>query len=339
METRKIVALGSASLVITLPKDWLRVNSLTKGDRVYLEIQRDRSLRVVPFEPGRDVEKRIVVVVEPDQNVESITRIIIGCYLNGYNTIQLTSKKFFTPNQQDAIRDIVRTLYIWIMESQASEIVLSTLINESLMDIQSGIERMHMITNSMCKDVLAAMIDWDYELASSVLSLENDVDQFMFSLHRFIRAAASDPSLASKLDVDTLDCLDYQLLVDKIERVADHVSRIAESIIAMKGHRTDVLDRIWNVLIEAAQLSFNAYEVSVDHYLDKNIESSDTIIDGQRQVKELTMSITPLPRASERDSSTFYALFDIRDQINRISEYAADIAEISIDRAYKPASS
>jgi phosphate uptake regulator len=336
VETRKIMALGKSSLVISLPKNWLKINDLKRGDIVNLEIQKDLSLHVNPYSQVEKKEKLRVVVIDSDQDVDSITRIIIGCYLNGYNKIQLTSKKFFTLEQQNAIRNIVQSLYLWVIESHASEVILQTLINESLVDLLMGIERMHVITNSMCQDVLEAMKNWDQELASSVISLESDVDQFMFSLNRFIRSAASNPSLASRLGVDTLDCLDYQLLVDRIERVADHLSQIADNIIVLKNDQNEVSSKVWNVLLEASGLAFSAYQTAVEQFLEKSIESSNKVIDEQKNIGELIWSITPLPSTSENDRTIFHSLFVIRDNIRRIGEYAADIAETSIDRAYKP---
>jgi hypothetical protein len=60
------------------------------------------------------------------------------------------------------------------------------------------------------------------------------------------------------------------------------------------------------------------------------------VIDEQKNIRDLIWSITPLPSTSEKDRTIFHSLFVIRDNIQRIGEYAADIAEISIDRAYKP---
>ena len=70
-------------------------------------------------------------------------------------------------------------------------------MNESMANLFDGIERMHLITLSMYMNVLKAMKNWSLELARSVVSLEEDVDQFMFYLLRLIRSAAIDPALAT----------------------------------------------------------------------------------------------------------------------------------------------
>jgi len=336
MDTRKIMALGKSSLVISLPKDWLRLNNLYRGDRVSLEVLKDLSLVVHPNMKPVASERRRVVVIEADEEEDSIIRIIISCYLNGYNTIQLTSKKIFTESQQKAIRSVVKSLYMRIIEANASEVVFQTLMDESMASVESGIERMHIITNSMFSDVVVAMKTWDRDLASSSFSLEDDVDQFMYFLHRVIRSAVTNPSLATKLGLDMLDCLDYQKLVDHIERVADQIDGIAHSIVFLHDRQDIVHELEWGILVEAADIAQKAYEQAVEFSLTKTIDKSNMIIDQQGRVRELLMKITPLPELVEYNRDSLGQLIVIRNNIQRISEYAADIAEITIDRAYKP---
>ncbi|MCW3991307.1 MAG: hypothetical protein NWE79_01245, partial [Candidatus Bathyarchaeota archaeon] len=187
MDQRKIMALGKSSLVITLPKYWLEMNNLSQGDRVSLTVQHDLSLAVQPSSRVRENGGEIHLGFEADESEDSIIRRIIGCYLNGYSNIKLTSEKIFTVEQQRAIRRVVSILLMRIMESEASSITLQTLIDESRASVFSGIERMHLITYSMCRDTLNSMRDWDENLAKSVVSLEDDVDQFMFFLLRLVR--------------------------------------------------------------------------------------------------------------------------------------------------------
>ena len=95
METRKITTLGKYSLVITLPKEWTRMNNLNKGDSVSLSIQGDGSLLVHPSYDRKEKPNEVSLFVKVDEDENSIIRQIIGCYLNGYNTIKLRSAKNF----------------------------------------------------------------------------------------------------------------------------------------------------------------------------------------------------------------------------------------------------
>ncbi len=329
------MALGRSSLVIAIPKYWLEKSNLKRGDVVSLNVQNDGSLSVHPG-IGVEKERKITLHVVAEESGNSIIRRVISCYLNGFTTIHLRSNKIFTQEQQSAIRDVVKTLYMRIMESHTSETTLQTLMDESMGSVFSGIERMHIITSSMCQDVLKAMKSWDGELARSVLSLEEDVDQFMYFLLRLIRRAALNSSLAHQLGLGMLDCLDCQTLVHRIEHVADHTTSIADNLNTLIEGQSDVLEGVLTVLVEAAEIAFNSYDMAVRSFLSKSSKDVNRIIDDQEEIEELGGLITPLPYSGDHDEkANICPLCAIRESIKRISEYSADIAEITIDRTHK----
>lgn len=336
MESRKIMALGKSSLVISLPKEWLKINNLERGNNVTVTIQKDRSLSVHPSKEVIERVKEVNLSIEADEPGEFIIRRVIGCYLNGYDTIRLKSKNIFNVQQRNSIRRIVRSLYMRIIESSANSVVFQTLLDESMASVQSGIERMHIITSSMGQDVLNAMKEWDEELARSVISLEEDVDQFMYFLLRLIRSAATRPMLAKQLELDMIDCLDSQTLIHRIEQVADHTTNIANGVLNLFEERMFMPKDTYPVLIESAEVAYNAYTRAVDAYLSKNVEDVNEIIDLQAKIEELEQSITPLPYSGESEAKDVLChICVIRDSIKRISEFAADIAELTIDRTFK----
>lgn len=336
MEQRKIMALGKSSMVVSIPKPWLKMNALGRGDMVSMDIQSDGCLIIHPTTTPKETKREIHLCVEADESDESIVRRIIGSYLDGYNTIKLSSAKIFTADQQRAIRKIVGTLYMMIMESEASSIVLQTLIDESKASVVSGIERIHIITYSMCRDILKATENWDPDLARSVVSLEDDVDQLTYFLLRLIRGAALNPTLGKQLGLDPLDCLDYQTLVHRIERIADYTTNIANSVIALIENKMEIPENVLSTLIEAAKIAFTSYDEAVNGFLTKNIDQTNEIIDRQKNIRELFKEITPLPRFEKpSDTASLSQVITMRESIKNISHHAADIAEITIDRAYK----
>ena len=336
MSTRKVIPLGNSSLVVSLPIEWVRQNKINKGDLVDVNIQNDQSLIITPEYEREPKEDKISLTIEENETEESITRIIIGCYLNGYETIILKSKKKFSNKQHQAVRSTIKSLYLRIIESTTSKITIQTLMDESKASVLLSIERMHLITGSMCDDVLNSMRYRDMDLARSVVNLEDDVDQYLFFLLRLIRSALIYPPLASELELELVDCLDWQTLIYRIEHVADHITHIANSIINLIETRTEIPKNIWDAFLKSAEISFESYKKAVDFFLSNRIDHSNRIIDNQREIEMILKEITPLPLLGIDDRGTFSQLFIIRDSIRRICEYAADVAELTIDRAYKP---
>lgn len=331
MAQRKIMSLGKSSQVMTLPKLWLERNNLGKGDYLSVLIQSDGSLIVRSLNEFDENKKEIHIGIEKKENSESIVRRIIASYLDGYDVIKLTSEENFSAEQHRTIRNIISTLYMMIIGSKANSIVLQTLIDESQASFLSSVERMHIITYSMCGDILVSLRNWDEKLLESVIPLEDDVDQLMFLILRLIRSAASNPSLANELDLSMLDCLDFQTLVHRIERIADHNSIILESLSSLIESEVKIPKEVVSVLIEAAEIAFNSYDEAVQCFLDKNIGPTNGIIDKQNEIIRLFKEVFPLPPMSTHALSY---MVNIRESIKKISHYVADIAELTIDRTY-----
>jgi len=336
MEHRKIMALGKSSRVVSLPKEWLKMNRLNQGDTVSVHVQGDGSLVIHPTPDRGDEPKRIELNVSEYEKPESITRRIIGAFLDGYSIVVLSSEKIFTVDQQTAIRDIIRRLYMMVINSEAKRTELETLSDESKASVSSCVERMHLITYSMLRDTIESLKNWDSELVNSVISLEDDVDQLNYLVLRIIRSAAVKPSLANELGLNPLDCLDYQTLVNLIERTADSVIIIAESLSQMIEEHRSLKAETQTVLVDAAEIAFDSYSKAVECYMHMDVEPTNSVIDRQDDIRKLYMKITPLPQLSEtRDAPVLTNIITIRENIMKISDFAADIAELTIDHAYK----
>jgi phosphate uptake regulator len=202
---RRIMSLGRSSMVISLPKNWMQLNELKKGDVVSFAIQRDRSLVVYPRAQTKPASKEITLRIGQDEKETLITQKIIGSFLNGYSGITLISEKIFSIPQRKAIRNITGRLYMRIMESDSKGVYIQTLSDESKASLEQAIQRMHLISYSMCEDVFTSLKNNDVALAKSVFSLDDDVDHFSFFLLRLLRKAAQDAALANELRIDPLD--------------------------------------------------------------------------------------------------------------------------------------
>ena len=335
MDQRKIMSLGRSSLVISLPKHWIKLTELERGDFVTLNIQKDNSLIVFPGIRKERENREITLKVDPSENKDLLTRKIIACYLNGYFGITLVSADIFTAAQQRAVRNIVGMLYMRILESDARRIFIRIFIDESKAPIETTIRRMHVVTSSMYQDALQSLRNQDVELARVVHGLDNDVDNLAFFLLRLLRGAVLNPSLAMKLGLEPIDCLDYQTLVHRIEYVADHAVTIAKNVIMLSGRGLWLSHSILESLINFGNQAFEMYNEAIRAYFTRDIAASNDLIERLEKIEMMNQKLA-LSTISVTEALTVCMLCIIRDSIKRIAEYATDIAEITIDHAYKP---
>ena len=222
-----------------------------------------------------------------------------------------------------------------IMESDAKTMYIQTLIDESKASVISGIRRMHLISSSMCRDALNSLKDRDAKLGRAVYTLDDDVDHFAFFLLRLLRSATFDPALANELDLEPIDSLDYQTLVHRIEHVADHATNISKNIIMLDGADQRISNKLVKLILKSGGAAVDAYTKSVEAFFQKKVEDSDQIIEEQKRIEQLDLKIASESFQVEKDALVVCATCSIRDSIRHIAEYAADIAEITINRSLK----
>ena len=143
---RRIMSLGRSSMVISLPKNWMNLNELNKGDVVSYAIQRDRSLVVYPGAEKKSPPKETTIKIGHNDDEALITQKIIGSFLNGYAGITLIAEKILSVPQRKAIRYIAGRLYMRIMESDSKGVYLQTLTDESKASLDQAVQRMHLIS-------------------------------------------------------------------------------------------------------------------------------------------------------------------------------------------------
>jgi phosphate uptake regulator len=333
---RRIMALGRSSMVISLPKNWMQLNELKKGDVVSFAIQRDRSLVVYPGAGKKATPKEITLRIGQNEDETLITQKIIGPFLNGYSGITLISEKIFSIPQRKAIRNIAGMLYMRIMESNSQGVYIQTLADESKASLERAIQRMHLISNSMCEDVCTALKNRDVALAKSVFSLDDDVDHFSFFILRLLRNAAQDATLANELRIDPLDCMDHQTLVYRIEHAADYTADIARHIIMLEGSKQKIPDDVLDLMVTAGTEAVDLYVKSVNAFFSKDVPFSVEIMKKQKRIKKLDQEIASKAfMGKQKNSELICGICSIRDNIKKIADSAANIAEIAVNRAFK----
>jgi len=333
---RKIMSLGKSSLVISLPKEWIQLNDLGKGDAISFAIQGDRSLVVYPSSRRKTAAKEITLNIDENDEEALITQRIIGSFLNGYSGITLVSRRIFSIQQIKAIRTIAGRLYMRVMESDSKGVFIQSLSDESKASLEQAIQRMHMISHSMCVDAINSLKNRDLALAKTVYSLDDDVDHFSFFIIRLLRKAAQDPILANELRIDPLDCLDFQALVYSIEGAADNAANIARHIIMLEGRQQTIPSDVRELMVIAGNEAVDLYAKAVMTFFSKDVPFSVELMNRKKRCEKLDVEITSKAFTGEQKTAELVCgLCSIRDDIKKIADCSANIAEIAVNRAFK----
>lgn len=85
----------------------------------------------------------------------------------------------------------------------------------------------------------------------------------------------------------------------------------------------------------SAGIAFASYDQSVMSFLLRDVTNTNDIINKEKDIEDLNMKITSLLYSEDlSDLSSISNIILIRESIRKISHYAADIAELAIDRTF-----
>jgi len=302
MSVRKIMLLGRSSLVISLPKPWLQLHKLKKGDAVSISMRRDGAMVVYPsVKKGEDR----YVQIEIDKN---------------------------EPHQQQLIREIARKLYLRIMEASPKHFYFQSYLDESKVSINLSVRRMHSVAYSMCKDAVTALKENDLELARTIYALDDDVDNFYHFIRKILRSAMLNFSLAETLGVTPLSCLDYKRLVDCIEHTADCASNIVKSVILLNETGYRIPTHTMELLVNFGSTATEIYNEAVNTFFEEDLNKANSIINKCNSLWNISTKISE-SILKEQEATLVCTICSLREYIDRIIDYSVDIAETAINKS------
>ncbi len=217
-QTRRILVI-SGSYYVSLPKSWIEINKLGKGDAVLLQITDEGALEIFPLPTLGETRLRSIEV-EAD---EYVGRRIISAYLNGYDIIEVFSMKKIEEPLRKIIRKTASFLVgLEIVEETATRIILQC-FSDTAVDPWPVIRRMSEVASSMYVDAVIALTSGNYDLAESVSKRDDGVDKLYFFTVRIIRSSMlSIRSVLRDRRVTPLQLLDYRLMSKALEEIADY---------------------------------------------------------------------------------------------------------------------
>ncbi|MBS7640709.1 MAG: PhoU domain-containing protein [Candidatus Bathyarchaeia archaeon] len=314
----------SGTYFITLPKEWALRNRIHRGSIVVSLITPDDKIIIDPKYTAEPISREIVLKPGP-----YLSRNIVGSYLLGYDLIKIEAKDRITPEQRDVIKQTSSQLVgLEIIEENQSKIVMQCLLEPSALSPEKILRREHLITLSMCKDSIAALLERDIHLARNVIARDNEVDRLYFLLVRVLRTIIQNPSLSEKLNIRPIDCLDYRLVASFIELVADQSSQIAKYAIRFRDVK--LADEISETLGELHKLVLGTYDDAVISFLSHNVPIAVSVREKEPSVRELISRVETLSSTISFERSQDLVM--VLSLLNRIYDYSIDISDLTTSR-------
>ena len=328
MEIRRVQMTGGSSYVITLPKDWIKSVNIKKNDQLGLTRQTDGTLLITPTMVEKQIKNEKIFNVNERTDLKYLLRQLIGAYISGYDSIRIISKERIPSKITAIIRNFTQiTIGQEVVEETDTSIVIKDLLNLAEMPFNSTIKRMHLVVKSMHEDINNSLETCNKKIAEEIIQRDNDVDRLNWLVARQHNIILENLSLAKKMEITIEITSAYYLISRIIERIGDHVVRIANNIIDLADKNLD--NQIIDSIKSASVLASNIVNNSIGSFFRKDIRASNKNIEETKKIESFCEKISEL--ALKQKGNTAISVGYIVESIRRIAEYAEDISETSIN--------
>jgi phosphate uptake regulator len=323
LQIRRVQRTSDGTFFVTLPKSWVTTHGVERGT-------------LLAFAEGKDGKLSVGMYGEQDRASRSVTlqagptleREIEEKYLLGYDVVQIESTAVMHSELRDNVKAILKKLVgLEIVEEDAHKIILQCLIEPSLLAPEKIIRRLHLITKAMQQDALAAFVNCEHKLATTVVERDEEVDRLYFLLVRIVRDALTDLSTAERVHASPVDCLDYRILASLIEHIGDYSASIAMNVPETQRGFSKQLSRS---LERSGKVVGSMYANSVEAVLSRNLELVSEVEDLHRkalaEIREAERALLRLgPSLLDKTTSTVSSL-------KSMCEINVDIADLAMTR-------
>jgi phosphate uptake regulator len=330
-ETRKIQLTGKSTYIVSLPKKWVTSMNLKAGSQIVVSRQSDASLLLTPKELAKQTKLgEASITISQKDDPDTIARKIVALYLVGYNVITIkTKEERITSLQRNLVKDFARRKLVGteILSEAPDEMKLQILLSYPELSVENALRRMCLIAISMHEDVIKALQSIDKALAREVIALDDEVDRFSLYIIRQLKAAVQSEAVMKNIGLSNQrDCLGYRVIVKSVERIADHASKIAESVLEL-DEKVDNL--VLQKISEMDSFARSVFDDATRSLYKKDYALADSVVS---KAKTIAAIENKTARAFAKKGATgMPAVRIILESIRRTAEYASDIAEIVLN--------
>jgi len=317
METRSIQKTGGSSFTLTLPKSWVVQNHLEKNGIVDVHARNSIQLVIQPHILTQNHSANLAI----DYLSEShIIRELIGMYISGVNEIAVTAKNI-SYEQRSLIRSIsYKLIGFEFFEESSDRILLKNVANPTI-TASEYINKMYGIIRSMFGDIVRAIDTSDRRLAKDIIDRDVEVDRIHLVILRQFNSILNTMISDKPIDLPIVDLHFYELAGLRLERIADHIVRIALMISILKDKEIISLNKFEHADLIRVSAYLDALP-KIIFTLDKRAAHATLdLYDSQKKNNFINRTITNKPSIN----------ILIQDSIERIRGYVSNIAEETIN--------
>lgn len=271
-ESRRVQKVGYNSLSISIPKQYVKEMNLRKGDSLLFREDSDGTLRLIPATKARE-STRASVRADQAGSGEMMTRLIVGAYALGYDTIEVVGKEPFDRTTVEGVLGTIRRLRgMEVVESDERHIVAQSFIDPTKFPVDSLIKRLQILVSRSLELVTRSLDLRQTGSLDQVGRVQEEVEELYWLILRQLLVALNRRELASEIGIESpLHASGDRVSAKTLGEIGGIIQEMAEELVRLKGTGAKMDPKVAGSIMRLAAKAGEAFNTTVESLLTPDV--------------------------------------------------------------------
>jgi phosphate uptake regulator len=332
-ELRRIQGVGYSTLTVSIPAEYAKELKLHKGDSVVIREESDGTLRLIPATRSEKTSKASIRA-DLAESEEVLSRLMIGCYMLGYDAIEIASKNGLRATYAArASRTIKRLRGLETVESSQNRIIAQSFMDPTKFPVDSLIKRLQLLVSRSLENATRAFGTGGPELLNEARRIQDELDELYWLIVRQLLVALSNREISGKIGLDSpLHASGDRVSAKTIEEIGNIVPDLTEKIVRTRESGLETERSFRLELEKLARMTQDAFNKTMEALLAPEIQVIEEAIKQVNDTLEFEKEIT------QELGSTPYGSRAVIADLGQIVRYCNIIIEIAFNRLLRKTS-
>ena len=233
-EPRRLIKFGNSSFVVSLPKDWIEKNNLSKGDIVYLE-NLDDVIVLSSKNKKKNSVKTNVTINTDNGNQKDIRREASSAYINNYDELIFEGKD--RKKRVETVNYITSgRIGLEVVDQNENQSIVRDILDLNAISFEKITRRLDNIIRSMFEDLREMLGGGNFsELNNDLKNADGEVNKLYFLIWKIIRKCQENPQIAKEMKISLKELSNMQWLSLHMEYMGDEIKGLASLMSLVKA--------------------------------------------------------------------------------------------------------
>lgn len=333
-ELRKVQRVGNSTLTVSIPSEYAKEMEIREGDNLMVKEESDGTLRLIPTTRSLKTVKASIRTDFVDSE-ELLSRLIVGCYMLGYDSVELTGKNGIRePLLARATRTLRSMRGLEIVESSESRVLAQSFMDPTKFPVDSLIRRLQLLVSKSLQSSIQALRSASPGLLNEIRRSQQEVDELYWLIVRQLLVALSNKEISGKIGLESpLHTSGDRVSAKTIEEIGRIILEVTEEIVNFKEIGMNIDEKALSRIEDLALRAQDSFDMTMEGLLTPDVQTIEKAmerIDGTLKLErelmlEMLESEYPHTRA-------------IISDFGQLARYCSIIIEIALNRLLRKSS-